>query len=340
SEGKQVQAVPEIEPTETFRLQANALVWTIKLRNQSSSRMEVGDLAIPLPFNTNYVWDKTVTYTKRLIRHSFVGGNGSYIFWMRPNAEGPYLVMVPQNNTALEYFDQIPNQPFTAYIHSSASQADLTAMFSLRTRNRITAVDAEFPAETGIRYMGERGKNVHVYAAQFAHLGENMVKVRYGNHQYLSLEFFVTQPLETLIKIRARFLVTHEQWNDAHRWYNGLYSQWDMKHQVLRSPDDLDGLQSYAVASDDPALGKAPYLAAKNASYPDAQEIASVENYIRHYVWGGLQQTGKEPYPYAIYGIPNWKVNRESANDDQRGRKHIWRIYDYPHVVLLYYSMY
>src|SRR5437016_10643789 len=114
--------------------------------------------------------------------------------------------MVPQNNTALEYFDQIPNQPFTAYIHSSASQAemaaqkgnwrlpgtkqilapkgqpgdsatcqfkfswaadyngvrdtlyassgfdvnvvpgmtiptDLTAMFSLRTRNRITAVD-------------------------------------------------------------------------------------------------------------------------------------------------------------------------------------------------------
>lgn len=405
SEGKQVQAVPEIEPTETFRLQANALVWTIKLRNQSSSRMEVGDLAIPLPFNTNYVWDKTVTYTKRLIRHSFVGGNGSYIFWMRPNAEGPYLVMVPQNNTALEYFDQIPNQPFTAYIHSSASQAelaaqkgnwrlpgtkqilapkgqpgdsatcqfkfswaadyngvrdtlyassgfdvnvvpgmtiptDLTAMFSLRTRNRITAVDAEFPAETGIRYMGERGKDVHVYAAQFAHLGENMVKVRYGNHQYLSLEFFVTQPLETLIKIRARFLVTHEQWNDAHRWYNGLYSQWDMKHQVLRSPDDLDGLQSYAVASDDPALGKAPYLAAKNASYPDAQEIASVENYIRHYVWGGLQQTGKEPYPYAIYGIPNWKVNRESANDDQRGRKHIWRIYDYPHVVLLYYSMY
>ncbi len=30
------------------------------------------------------------------------------------------------------------------------------------------------------------------------------------------------------------------------------------------------------------------------------------------------------------------QVNRESQCDDQRGKKHVWRIYDYPHVVLLY----
>src|SRR5262249_26948570 len=98
--------------------------------------------------------------------------------------------------------------------------------------------------------------------------------------------------------------------------------------------------QSYAVACDDPALGKAPYLAAKNAFFPDQQEIDSLEDYIRHYVWSGLQQTDTEPYPYAIYGIPNWKANRESAYDDRRGRKHLWRIYDYPHVISLYYNMY
>ncbi len=405
SQGKQVEPISEIEASETFQVQDNALLWTIKLHNQSAQPIEVGDLALPLPFNTNYVWDKTTTYTKRLIRHSFIGGNGSYIFWMRTNAEGPYLAMVPQGRTGLEYFDQVRNEPFTAYIHSAASQTelaakggkwrlqasnvvlarkglagdwaiyefrfawgadydgvrdalyvnrgfdvnivpgmtvptDLTAMFSLRTLNRVTGVDAEFPQDTRLKYLGERQKDVHVYSVKFAHLGENMLKVRYGDNQYLSLEFFVTQPLEDLFKARARFLVTHEQWNDPKRWYNGLYSQWDMRHQVLRSPDDLDGLQSYAVACDDPALGKAPYIAAKNVVYPDAQEIASVENYIRHYVWGGLQETDKEPYPYAIYGIPNWKVNRDSARDDERGKKHIWRIYDYPHVILLYYSMY
>ena len=104
-----------------------------------------------------------------------------------------------------------------------------------------------------------------------------MLKVRYGDGQYLSLDFFVTEPLETLIKKRAAFLVTHEQWNDPKRWYNGLYSQWDMKHQILRSPDDLDGLQSYAVACDDTALGKAPYLAAKNIFFPEQKEVDSIE---------------------------------------------------------------
>jgi len=76
------------------------------------------------------------------------------------------------------------------------------------------------------------------------------------------------------------------------------------ENQALRSPDDLDGLQSYVVACDD-GTWQAPYLASKNVFFPDQTEITSVENYIRYYVWGGLQQTDKELYPYGIYGIPN-----------------------------------
>ncbi len=406
-EGKQVEPVEEIEPRGTFQLAGNTLLWTITVRNRSSHPVEIGDLGIPLPFNTQYVWDKTETYTKRLIRHSFIGGGGSYVFWMRTNAEGPYLLMVPEANTALEYFDQGEEREFTAYVHASARGAelkakggkwrlpttnmilaakghrgdslsygfrfrwakdydgvrdvlyqegafdvsvvpgmtvptDLAALVALRTRNRIRSIDPEFPEQTEVKRVREKGSRnaTSLYRVKFSRLGENMLKVRYGDLQYLSLEFFVTEPLETLIKKRARFLVTHEQWRDPKRWYNGLYSQWDMKHQVLRSPDDLDGLQSYAVACDDTALGKAPYLAAKNVFFPEQTEIDSLENYIRQYVWGGLQQSEKEPYPYAIYGIPNWKANRDSPWDDTRGKKHVWRIYDYPHVVLLYYQMY
>jgi hypothetical protein len=410
SEGKQVETVQDIQPSTTFRLNAAVLEWTIELRNQTSKPIEVGDLGIPLPLNTQYVWDKTTTYTKRLIRHSFIGGGGSYIFWMRSNAAGPYLLMVPEKGTQLEYFDQHRGETFHAYIHSKASGAelaakggkwrlphtnlvlapkgrpgdsarygfrfrwandyaavrdilyeeggfdvnvvpgmtvptDLSTMFSIRTHSQIRGIEAEYPDKTTVRPAAEKGdggkrKDLHVYTVRFSKLGENMLKVRYDNGQYLSLDFFVTEPLETLIKKRAAFLVTHEQWNDPKRWYNGLYSQWDMKHQILRSPDDLDGLQSYAVACDDTALGKAPYLAAKNIFFPQQKEVESLEHYIRDYVWGGLQQTDKEPYPYGIYGIPNWKVNRESPDDDRRGKKHIWRIYDYPHVVLLYYNMY
>lgn len=405
SEGRQAKVVEGLEPVGAFRLNGDVLEWTIEVRNQTGQPIEVGDLAIPLPFNTRYVWDKTTTYSKRLIRHSFIGGDGSYIFWMRSNAAGPYLVMVPEQGTRLEYFDQHRGETFRAYIHSSASgdelaakggkwrlphskvtlapkgqpgdsatygfkfrwakdyaavhdilyeeggfdvnvvpgmtvPTDLPARFSLRTRNPIHKIDAEYPDRTTVREEKRGAKDLHIYSVKFSKLGENMLKVQYGGGQYLALDFFVTEPVETLIKKRASFLVTHEQWNDSKRWYNTLYSQWDMKHQILRSPDDLDGLQPYMVACDDTALGKAPYLAAKNIFFPEQKEVDSIENYIRNYVWGGLQQTEKEAYPYGIYGIPNWNENRESQYDDRRGKKHVWRIYDYPHVVLLYYNMY
>jgi len=403
--GKDVQTVQDIDARATFRLVGDSLIWTIDVHNPNTTPLEIGDLGIALPFNTEYVPDKTETYTKRLVRHSFIGGDGSYVFWMRCNGIGPYLVMLPEKGTQLEYYDQEVERAFTAYIHSAGQgeelaakggkwrlpntkvllapkgqpgdsatfsfkfrwakdyenvrdvvyeeggidvnvvpgmtvPTDLPTMFSLRSLGPIRKIAPEFPDHTEVMHVAEGGKDRHVYSVKFSRLGENMLKVEYGDGQSLALDFFVTEPLEILIKKRARFLVANEQWNDLKRWYYGLYSQWDMKHQVLRSPDDLDGLQSYAVASDDPELGKAPYLAAKNVFFPDRDEISSLEKYIEHYVWGGLQQTGKEPYPYGIYGIPNWKVNRENPEDNERGKKHLWRIYDYPHVIALYYYMY
>src|SRR5260370_26222929 len=90
--------------SEKFQLQNNALVWTIWLSNNTDHELEVGDLALPLPFNTQYVWDKTETYTKRLIAHRLIAGNGSFIFLLRTNTERPYLVMTPLPDTALAHF--------------------------------------------------------------------------------------------------------------------------------------------------------------------------------------------------------------------------------------------
>jgi hypothetical protein len=405
-EGRKVSPINDLQAIESFHLQDNALLWTISLKNSSARELEIGDLALPIQFNTQYVWDKTETYTKRLIPHTLVAGNGSFLFWMRTNTEGPYLVMTPSSGSGLEYFEpQRFGRGVAYYLHSTAAgeelrakggtwrlphtslvlkssgqsgdsrtyqfrfrwaedyaavrnalyeeglfdinvvpgmtvPTDLTAMFSLHTHNKIRAVVPEHPEATRIDYLGERGKDVHVYRVRFSHLGENLLKVDYGDAQSLSLEFFVTEPLETLFKKRALFLVSHEQVKDPSKWYDTVFSQWDMKHEILRSPDDLDNLQSYAVASDDPALGKAPYIAGKNIFYPSQPEIDAVESYLKNFVWGGLQETDKEPYPFAIYGIPNWRVNRDSPKDDPSGKQHIWRIYDYPHVVLLYYNMY
>jgi hypothetical protein len=403
---RMVVPVNDLQASETFEPVGDALVWSITVRNPTDRAVEIGDLSIGLPMNRHYVGDKTETYTKRVIQHGSIAGDGSYIYWMRTNVEGPYLVMTPASGTSLEYFEEVPaTRIYNAYIHAAASMTelkakggnwrlpathlvlapkgkvgdsktysfrfrwapdydgvrqvlyqeklfdvavvpgmtvptDLDAEFSLHTRNTDLKIEAEHPEKTQITALGERGKDIRVYKVHFGQLGENMLRVNYGNGQYLSLEFFATEPIETLFKKRAAFVVSHEQHTDTSKWYYGLFSQWDMKDHKLRSPDDLDGLQSYAVASDDTALGKSAFIAQKNIVYPSQKEISAVEDYISKYVWGGLQETTTEKYPYAIYGIPNWKVLRDSSDPGTKGQQHVWRIYDYPHVVLMYYNMY
>jgi hypothetical protein len=402
-EGRQVELQPDLDIAETFALENDALDWKISLSNKTAQPIEIGDLALPLPANTEYVWDKTETYTRRVIRHSFIAGNGSWVFWTRTNAEGPFLVLTPAEGSGFEYFDESgpAGDVYTAYIHSAASGAelrakggtwrqehtrltlapgqsaayrfrlrwakdydgvrdllcdeglfdihvvpgmtvptDLAALVSLRTSRAIDAIVPEHPEQTKVEYLGTRAKDVHLYRVRFSRLGENLLTVHYENHSQMPLEFFVTEPLETLVKKHAAFLVSHQQHRDPAKWYNGLFSDWDMKNHVLRSPDNLDHLPPYLVNCDDPGLGKAPFLASKNVFYPSAGEIEALEYYLKNFVWGGLQMTDREPYPYAIYGIDNWKANRESQFADRRGKEHLWRIYDYPHIILLYFRMF
>jgi hypothetical protein len=406
----------DLEVTERFRAEADALYWTIFIRNPTHKPIELGDVFLPLPLNTNKRWDKEITYTKRVVQHQYISGHGSFLYWMRPNGEGPYLVMTPvsicplfeptrsEMNFApakLEYADRGGvyilsgrraeedkarggnwRQPQTTHTLTPTNSQrdgvtyafkfrwakdydgvrdvlfqeglldvnvvpgmtiplDVEAQVAIRTTSTIRTVEPEFPSQTQIQSTVSGQAKTTIYKVRFSRLGENKLTVHFGKGQYSVLEFFVTEPLSTLIKKRSAFLVSHQQHRDPSKWYNGLFSEWDMRGKVLRGPDDKDGLADYILASDDPALSKAPYVAAKNVDYPDAAEIAAVEYYLENFVWGKLQMTTEEPYPYAVYGIDNWKINRESTPSDRYGwADHVWRAYDYPHMVLLYWSMY
>lgn len=406
----------DLEFHERFRVEGDALYWTLHFRNLTHKPLELGDIVLPLPFNSGPRWDKTVMYTQRVVPHRFISGHGSFLYWMRPNSEGPYLVMIPvaecppfESSTnernfkpvKLEYYDRNG-----LYIHSAASlpdaiakggswrqapssatltpkyspddeltyvfkfrwaddydgireifyeeglfdihvvpgmtvPSDLDVMLALRTKNIVTSIIPEFPDQTKIEELDHKAKDTRVFKIRFSRLGENKLTVNFGKAQVMTLEFFVTQPLETLMKKRSAFLVKKQQHRDPGRWYDGLFSEWDMRYRVLRGPDDTDGLRRYVLSCDDPGLCKAPYIAAKNASYPSADEIEAVEYYIEHFVWGKLQCADSEPYPYAVYGIPDWRTNRQSKPADREGwTGHVWRVFDYPHVINLYWSMY
>ena len=200
--------------------------------------------------------------------------------------------------------------------------------------------------------------DTRVYEVAFKKLGENMLTIVHDGGRRTYLEFFVTEPLETLIKKRASFLVNTQQVKDPGKWWNGVYAIYDMRAKTIRTVDDPDiflDRMVYALTCDDPGLSKAPYLAEKNVTYPDKHEIESLEYYLKNFVWGGLQRRDDErPYPYGVYGTPNWFINRDPARRKEYAehlasgatalrdldKEHVWRSYDYPHVIMLYFHMY
>jgi hypothetical protein len=395
----------------TVRLEprGGVLRWTIGLVNLSSDPIEVGDVALPLPMHSSFSGKEPATAS--VLKHSFISGHGSFLFWMRSNSVGPYLVMTPERDTSLEYWDHVPpakgvRPAFRAYVHSVAVgeavqaaggrwrqprtsvvlapagsagadrtygfqmawaqdyagvrqrlvdaglidveiapgmtvPADLFAHVAIRSRGPVESVVAEHPEETRIESLGEREGRRH-YRVKFNRLGENMLTLHQGGGRSTRLEFFAAEPVETLIHKRAAFISKH-QVRDQAKWYNGLLAEWNMDSQVQLGPDNYDrikGWRIYEVTCDDPGLSKPAYLASKNAEFPAEAEVEALDYYIEHFVWGGLQRTTEESDSYGIYGIPDWKHNRDSSDAGSKGKLHIWRAYDYPHIIVMYFAMY
>ena len=408
-----------VRAASTFRPAGEALRWQIAITNTSASPVELGDLALPLPFNTDYVWDHDETFVRRVFKHAFIAGHGSFLYWLPVSGDGPMLLMLPVGGTHLEYFTAegmdyaFGRENFRVFVHSAATgeqetrgtwrqprtarrlapgeradyafdlvwadsyaglrdalyrhggvdvtvapgmvvPRDLEARLALRTHHAIASIEAEFPGDTTIVATGRKGADTRLYRIRFGRLGENRLTVRYGDGRSLPLEFFVTEPLETLIRKRADFIVRRQQHRDPARWYDGLFSLWDRGQpdgRNLLGPDHLGGQHPYAVSgSDDPCNGKCLLVAEKNVAYPDAGEIAALEYFVERFVWGRQQRTDREqPYPYGIYGADSWHENRFTDRDPPTqgvsrpggpSGSRMWRSFDYPTYFALYYDLY
>lgn len=406
---------------ETFRTDGRVLDWTIVLESTASTPVEVGDLAVSIPAAGPYGENPAQIFERGFLRHLFISGAGSFLYFVRASGAPPYLLVTVHAGTKLEYWTGGRAGGGRLFVHSGQSgpgetrgtwrqphtslelaaagrpgsraaygfrfqwaasydelrsllyeaglfdvrvvpgmtvPEDLAARFSLHTKAVIERIEAEHPSGTTIEPLGEPAPGHRVYEVTFRRLGENMLTIVHDGGRRTCLEFFVTEPLEVLIRKRAAFLVSRQQIRDPSKWWDGVYGPYDMAAKVTRTIEDPDiflDRMVYVLTCDDPGLCKAPFLAAKNVLYPDRKEIESIEYYLQHFVWGKLQRRGDEtPYPYGVYGTPNWYVNRdparrrayaESLRDNATAlrdlsKEHVWRSYDYPHVVMLYFHMY
>lgn len=389
--------------TSRLALDGDELAWEIIVAATGTASVDVDDLFLPVPMHTQFVAGRPAT--EGVLKHSFVSGHGSHVFWMRSNSVGPYLLMLPDRDTSLHYWDVRSSggdgaPTWCAYIHAAEAEtrargtnwrlpvsglrlepgetrryafrfqwvddvaaaraaiaraglidvevvpgmtlpSDLHADLSLASADPVLRITAEHPATTEIVPLPDRAGRRR-WRIRFGRLGENRLTLHQDGGRCTELEFFATEPLETMMKKRGAF-IARRQHRDAAAWYDGLFGEWNMESGTLLGPDNYDrikGWRIYEVTCDDPGLSKPAYLAAKNAEHPDPAEVAALDRYIDRFVWGGLQMTDAERHPFAIYGIPDWKANRGSADPGNGGRLHIWRPYDYPHMFSLYHAMY
>ena len=93
----------------------DAILWTITLHNTSQEQVEIGELGLPITLNTNYnigdekqgfnhrsIESTKYVFEQRVIESSFVSGHSSYILATRASGKGDHLLIVPQDDTALE----------------------------------------------------------------------------------------------------------------------------------------------------------------------------------------------------------------------------------------------
>ena len=384
-----------------YEPEGDSLLWSVTLKNVSDSPLEIRDFALQFPCNSRFAWG--VPAADKVIGHHFIGASGSHLIFERCDGRGPMLMLLPQDDTSLEYCDVMGVEEgkggYTAYLHSAEKRKgavaagarvhipESTARLAPGEEKRyafryVWALDEAqaraqlvrwgladvrvLPGMTAPRdqevrlcvstrrenlslalpegacVLEERRNGVdHLYTLRFDRLGENTLWLVDGDWR-MNLDFFITEPLETLVRKRQAFIAAHRH-TDPTKWYRGLLAEWNNETGALLGPDNYDkigGWRIYEVSCDDPGLSKPAFLAASLAERPSEDGIRAIDDYVEHFVWGGLQCTEDEPYPYAIYGIPDWKQLRDSADPDVRGRLHIWRIYDYPHLVLMYHSLY
>lgn len=391
---------------QTFSFVDDALEWDLVIENRMYYNVEIGDIYVDIPMAARPGYEQVDLFERGYLRHLFVSGDGSFLFFTKRSGNPPYLLVTVKPGTSLEYYDNN-----TYYIHSGYTgnnqqgtwrqehtfnkldpkgqgqdklsfgfrmewagsyselrdiiyknnlidirvvpgmslPEDLEARFALHTQTQIDSIIPEYPGQTEITYEGEKEGDYHIYKTKFDRLGENMLTVYFDKGRKTYLEFFSTEPVETLLEKRTSFIVEKQQHRDPDLWYDGLFSIWDMKSSVLRGPDNTDGVfegwYGYRVASDDPILGIPAFLASVNAVRPVDEQIDALEYHIENFVWGGLQRTDGETYPYGIHGVPNWKVARDTmlrAKIENRRLNiiKIWRTFDYPHMIMLYYHMF
>ena len=139
-----------------FLKQETTLEWQITIKNNTNSPIEIDGLELPFEFNEEYTRDPKESFERRVFKHSHICGHNSFLFWMPVGGVGLYLLMTPNNQTKLEFF-QARNgiyasggASYSSYIHSKAISDNLSGTW--RQENTSLMLNAQEEIHYGFTF--------------------------------------------------------------------------------------------------------------------------------------------------------------------------------------------
>lgn len=94
--------------TQTYTVAADgSITWKQNVENTSGQRLVLGDWGLPIPANELWKGGDSI-YETRVLTHSYVGKNGSYLTLQRPSGQGPGIMITADTGTGsgFEYQDR------------------------------------------------------------------------------------------------------------------------------------------------------------------------------------------------------------------------------------------
>jgi hypothetical protein len=110
-----------VKIVESYRTDGRVLDWTIVLESTGAAPVEIGDLAVSIPAAGPYGENPAQIFERGFLRHQFVSGAGSFLYYVRASGAPPYLLVTVRPGTKLEYWTGGGRTGGQLFVHSGKS---------------------------------------------------------------------------------------------------------------------------------------------------------------------------------------------------------------------------
>lgn len=171
--------------------------------------------------------------------------------------------------------------------------------------------------------------------------GRARLLATYADGSTQSIHYDITQPEATAVERLGTFHATHQWYDDPNDPFHRTDSYMPWNHDtgkiVLQHPHSW-----FVGLSDEIGAGPSVAVAMKNLGHPDPIQIAQLEDYVNHTLWGRLQYPDFGVRASLFYYDPKQFPRYYTVDGgwDKPRTETTWRAYNYPHVAAVYWALY